>query len=432
MDGDLLRRLPPSKTASNLNGIISLRPDLEEDLLSSVDVALTVKRCSQTGRDYLCCDYNRDGSSYRSPWSNAFEPPIDPEDAAELIPGGRVRRMEENLNAAVDVYRELYYEGGTSSAYLWALDDGFAGVVLFKKTASAGTSAGKGGWDSIHVLEVNEATTKRSAHYKLTSTVILDLGLSSQSVDSLDLAGNLTRQAQADLSLSGFRDSEVEQQHVVNIGRMVEDMETRMRNLLQEVYFGKAKDVVGDLRSIQPLSEAEKERAAHRDMDNSPLTKLSAELRNEIYHLVLYSPKGFNIIYIGNILFDDKVLRNENQQAHPLALTATCKALRTETLQLFYALNTFTIKFRHFDLLEDVFGVFRDRIGDDCVRALRHVFAECYHSIVVFKPPRGVPEEVAQREWMFCRVEIVLNPGPSPLQPKIRILDESKGIMNPS
>ncbi|KAI7544330.1 F-actin capping protein, partial [Hortaea werneckii] len=328
-----------------------------------VDVALTVKRCSQTGRDYLCCDYNRDGSSYRSPWSNAFEPPIDPEDAAELIPGGRVRRMEENLNAAVDVYRELYYEGGTSSAYLWALDDGFAGVVLFKKTASAGTNAGKGGWDSIHVLEVNEAATKRSAHYKLTSTVILDLGLSSQSVDSLDLAGNLTRQAQADLSLSGFRDSEVEQQHVVNIGRMVEDMETRMRNLLQEVYFGKAKDVVGDLRSIQPLSEAEKERAAHRDvlekmhskMDNSPFTKLSAELRNEIYHLVLYSPEGFNIVYIGNILFEDKVLRNENHQIQPLARTATCKAMRTETLQLFYAINTFTFKLKHFDSLDDVF-----------------------------------------------------------------------------
>ncbi|KAI7229122.1 F-actin capping protein [Hortaea werneckii] len=408
---DLLRRLPPSKTASNLNGIISLRPDLEEDLLSSVDVALTVKRCSQTGRDYLCCDYNRDGSSYRSPWSNAFEPPIDPEDAAELVPGGRVRRMEENLNAAVDVYRELYYEGGTSSAYLWALDDGFAGVVLFKKTASAGTNAGKGGWDSIHVLEVNEAATKRSAHYKLTSTVILDLGLSSQSVDSLDLAGNLTRQAQADLSLSGFRDSEVEQQHVVNIGRMVEDMETRMRNLLQEVYFGKAKDVVGDLRSIQPLSEAEKERAAHRDvlekmhskMDNSPFTKLSAELRNDIYHLVLYSPEGFNITYIGNILFEDKVLRNENNQVQPLALTATCKALRTETLQLFYAINTFTFKFKHFDSLQDILDAFMDRIGNDCVRALRRVFAECYHPIVAFKPPRGLPEDVAQKDLMFCR-----------------------------
>jgi len=37
--------------------------------------------------------------------------------------------------------------------------------------------------------------------------------------------------------------------HVANIGKMVEDMELKMRNLLQEVYFGKAKDVVGDLRS---------------------------------------------------------------------------------------------------------------------------------------------------------------------------------------
>lgn len=173
--------------------------------------------------------------------------------------------MEEQLNAAIDVYRELYYEGGVSSAYLWALDEGFAGVVLFKKGASAG-GAGKGGWDSIHVLEVNEAATKRSAHYKLTSTVILDLGMSSAAVDSLELAGNLTRQVQQDLQLTGIRDADIETAHIANIGRTVEDMETRMRNLLQEVYFGKAKDVVGDLRSIQPLSEAERDRAAHRDV----------------------------------------------------------------------------------------------------------------------------------------------------------------------
>lgn len=37
--------------------------------------------------------------------------------------------------------------------------------------------------------------------------------------------------------------------HIVNIGRLVEDMEGKMRNMLQEVYFGKTKDVVGDLRS---------------------------------------------------------------------------------------------------------------------------------------------------------------------------------------
>ncbi|GAB1741907.1 hypothetical protein NU219Hw_g7313t1 [Hortaea werneckii] len=158
-------------------------------------------------------------------------------------------------------------------------------------------------------------------------------------------------------------------------------------------------------------------------MDNSPFTKLSAELRNEIYHLVLHSPEDFKIVYIGNIIFEDKVLRNENHQVQPLALTATCKALRTETLQLFYAINTFTFKFKHFDSLDDILEVFRDRIGNECVRALRHVFAECYHPIVAFKPPRRVPEDVAQRDWMMCRVAITFTPGPLPPQPEIRWLD---------
>jgi hypothetical protein len=55
---DLLRRLPPSQTEHYLNKIISLVPDLEEDLVSSVDVGLTTKRCRTSGRDYLCCTYN--------------------------------------------------------------------------------------------------------------------------------------------------------------------------------------------------------------------------------------------------------------------------------------------------------------------------------------------------------------------------------------
>lgn len=38
------------------------------------------------------------------------------------------------MNDAFDVYRDLYYEGGVSSVYLWDMEDsGFAGVVLLKK-----------------------------------------------------------------------------------------------------------------------------------------------------------------------------------------------------------------------------------------------------------------------------------------------------------
>ncbi|KAI9828688.1 MAG: F-actin-capping protein subunit beta [Thelocarpon impressellum] len=53
---------------------------------------------------------------------------------------------------------------------------------------------------------------------------------------------------------------------------MVEEMELKMRNLLQEVYFGKAKDVVGDLRSMASLSETNKDKATHQEMINSMKT----------------------------------------------------------------------------------------------------------------------------------------------------------------
>jgi F-actin capping protein, beta subunit len=96
----------------------------------------------------LLCDYNRDGDSYRSPWSGEFEPSLDhpseggigPDGSNEgagegAVPSERVRKMEIRANEAFDVYRELYYEGGVSSVYFWNLDDGFAGVVLLKKGA---------------------------------------------------------------------------------------------------------------------------------------------------------------------------------------------------------------------------------------------------------------------------------------------------------
>ena len=62
---DLMRRLPPQQVEKNLSDLIDLVPDLCEELLASVDQPLRVLRDKQTGKDYLLCDYNRDGDSYR-------------------------------------------------------------------------------------------------------------------------------------------------------------------------------------------------------------------------------------------------------------------------------------------------------------------------------------------------------------------------------
>ena len=75
-------------------------------------------------------------------------------DTAALDP---LRKLEVDMNNAFDQYRQLYYDGGISSVYLWETTDdveSFAGSVLLKK-AGLGSQMIKGCWDSIHVFEVS-------------------------------------------------------------------------------------------------------------------------------------------------------------------------------------------------------------------------------------------------------------------------------------
>ncbi|VDM51488.1 unnamed protein product [Toxocara canis] len=87
----------------------------------------------------------------QSPWSNTYDPPL--EDGA--MPSDKLRKLEIEVNAAFEAYRDAYFEGGVSSVYFWDLDYGFAGVVLIKKVGD-GSRMIQGCWDSIHVIEIQE------------------------------------------------------------------------------------------------------------------------------------------------------------------------------------------------------------------------------------------------------------------------------------
>lgn len=252
-----MRRLPPQNIEQNLTDLIDLVPGLCEDLLSSVDQPLQVRRDKETGKDFLLCDYNRDGDSYRSPWSNKYDPPL--EDGA--MPSDRLRQLEVDANVAFDQYREMYFEGGVSSVYLWDLDQGFAGVILIKKTGDGSTKI-KGCWDSIHVVEVQEKSSGRNAHYKLTSTVMLWLQTSKVSSGKMDLGGSLTRQIEKDAAVTAGEASP----HIANIGQMVEEMENKIRNTLNDIYFGKTNNIVNGLRSVQPLTDKSQQEALKNDL----------------------------------------------------------------------------------------------------------------------------------------------------------------------
>ncbi|KAK5115830.1 hypothetical protein LTR85_009424 [Meristemomyces frigidus] len=74
-------------------------------------------------------------------------------------------------------------------------------------------------------------------------------------------------------------------------------------------------------------------------MDQPPLIRLPAELRNHIYELALLRGHPVEIK-----IYDDDVLSPVGYDV--LALTRTCKQIRHESTGLFYSINEFHIQLR--------------------------------------------------------------------------------------
>jgi capping protein (actin filament) muscle Z-line, beta len=239
----LMRRLPPNNIEQNLTGLLNLCPEESDELLQRIDQPLEEDFDVESGRKFLKCDYNRDGDSYRSPWSNQYSPPLD--DA--FYPSEQLRAIEQDANEIFDAYRELYFEGGTSSVYLWELDTGFAGCFLIKKAIdmSTGTAYVKSGsWDSIHIVEVTEESPVK-ATYKLTTTIMLYMVVENEIVGESNLAGSLTRQLEQSHAVGGGGSS-----HVANIGKMIEQMESDLRVNMNELYLLKTRQIVNSIRTL--------------------------------------------------------------------------------------------------------------------------------------------------------------------------------------
>jgi capping protein beta len=246
---NLMRRMPPSTVENSLAGLIELVPDLCDDLFTHVDQPLKVEQDQKANKNFVICDYNRDGDSYRSPWSNEYFPPM----ADGFLPNARLRKMETMANSLFDAYRKLYFEGGDSSAYFFETDDGgsdnFGACFLIHKDVAASKNFKKGFWDSIHVFEV--APEGGQFVYKLTTTVMISMVLTDDKIGSVDLSGLRTQQN------SQKQSAEDDGAHVCNMGKMLEDMELRIRNAIEGIYIQKTRSVINGMRSATAKRDAQ-------------------------------------------------------------------------------------------------------------------------------------------------------------------------------
>ncbi len=78
-------------------------------------------------------------------------------------------------------------------------------------------------------------------------------------------------------------------------------------------------------------------------MENSPLARLPAEIRNDIYQLVLTQPSQILCYYNGTKAFSKEREWEKNTVTKTLAITSTCQQIRQECGDLFLECNTLHI-----------------------------------------------------------------------------------------
>lgn len=246
---NLMRRMPPSSVENSLAGLIELSPELTDELLTHVDQPLKVEKDTKSGKSYVLCDYNRDGDSYRSPWSNEYFPQMDD----GFLPSKKLRDLEITANSLFDTYRKLYYEGGYSSAYFFDTDEkdeeSFGACFLIHKDVDSAKNLKKGSWDSIHVFEVSKSGAKYQ--YKLTTTVMIAMILTDDKIGNVDLSGQRTQQDSRTLAVTA------DSPHVANMGQMLEAMDTRIRNAIESIYIQKTREVINGMRSATSQRDAD-------------------------------------------------------------------------------------------------------------------------------------------------------------------------------
>lgn len=82
-------------------------------------------------REFLKCEYNRDGDAHRSPWSNKYFPQGAD---ADLYPSADLLALEQKANDVFQRYAQLYFDQAMTSVYFFdTTGNGFGGCFLVKK-----------------------------------------------------------------------------------------------------------------------------------------------------------------------------------------------------------------------------------------------------------------------------------------------------------
>jgi len=241
---DLLRHVPPKDIEARLFDVLVLNEELADELLSTVDIPLKIAQDEETSMPFIQCDYNRDGDSYRSPFSNKYYPPIDD---GQMI-SSKLRNIETIANKGFGAYVKLYFGEAIFSVYCFEIDEHSFGLGVFiRKETSGDTNSGdhryKGNINCSDVFTITN-TGSGQHEYSLVSSALLHLELENDQLEPIVLSGGCS--SQVTKTMAARNDIE----HVINAGTMIEENGTDFMRKIQTHYVGKMTEILGFTKMV--------------------------------------------------------------------------------------------------------------------------------------------------------------------------------------
>jgi capping protein beta len=239
---DLLRHVDPKDIEDRLYDAIKLNKPIADELLATVDIPLKIGTDS-AGNKYVLCDYNRDADSYRSPYTNTYEPPIP----KPTLPSEFLRQMEVMANRGFQAYLRQYFDYGVCSVYCWECDDNSFGVGVFIRKDIEARGQGPNALDgSISCTDVCQVVatdaTRRNFCYSLVSSALVTVRWGCRMGRYVHLSGTVSENSVVENAASGTLD------HLVTIGEIIEENAGKFVERIRGIYVSKMREILSYLK----------------------------------------------------------------------------------------------------------------------------------------------------------------------------------------
>jgi capping protein beta len=222
-----------------LDDIMILNKEIGEELQDFVYLPLRVGTDSK-GNEFILSDYNREGESYRSPFTNEY----CPANPSGVLPPKHLRQMEVIANKGFQTYLRHYFDYGVISVYCWELDSSnFAlGVFVRKEIEPLDGNDIKGRVSCSDIVEVKKKRATLHS-YHLTSSVVVSLKFPMKVGEPGSIGGSISNDKEIECN------GETPMEHMVTIGKLIEGNSDRVVAEIRGIYVSKMREILSYMRT---------------------------------------------------------------------------------------------------------------------------------------------------------------------------------------